>query len=72
MKLPQISGKELIKKLRKFDFVVTRQKVSHVRPKKNIGEKIIKITLPNHKSLKKRTLNQIIKSAGLTREEVFS
>jgi len=31
MKLPQISGKELIKILTKFDFYVVRQKGSHVR-----------------------------------------
>jgi len=72
MKLPQISGKELIKKLRKFGFVVTRQKGSHIRLEKNIKEKTIKITIPNHPQLKKGTLHQIIKSSGLSLEEVFS
>ncbi len=38
MKLPQISGKELIKILRKFGFVVTRQKGSHIRLEKNTDE----------------------------------
>ena len=71
MKLPQISGKELIKKLRKFGFVVTRQKGSHVRLEKNTEVKTIKITVPNHPILKKGTLSQIIKSTELTLEEVF-
>lgn len=43
MKLPQISGRELIKKLAKFGFVVVRQKGSHIRLEKNTQEKIIKI-----------------------------
>ncbi|OIO40987.1 hypothetical protein COU56_02760 [Candidatus Pacearchaeota archaeon CG10_big_fil_rev_8_21_14_0_10_31_9] len=72
MKLPQISGKELIKKLRKFGFVVTRQKGSHIRLEKNLENKTIKITVPNHPNLKLGTLHQIIKSAELTSEELFS
>ena len=72
MKLPQISGKELIKKLKRFGFVVTRQKGSHIRLEKNMKEKTIKITIPNPPLLKKGTLNQIIKSTGLTLEEVFA
>ena len=72
MKLPQISGKELIKKLRKFGFVVTRQRGSHIRLEKNTKDKTIKITIPNHPNLKKGTLNQIIKSTGLNLKEVFA
>lgn len=72
MKLPQISGKELIKKLMKFGFVVTRQRGSHVRLEKNTKEKTIKITVPNHPLLKKGTLNSIIKASELKEEEIFT
>tara|TARA_Y100000310_G_scaffold337552_1_gene424889 strand:- start:227 stop:445 length:219 start_codon:yes stop_codon:yes gene_type:complete len=72
MKLPQISGIELIKKLRKFGFVVIRQKGSHIRLEKNTKEKTIKITVPNHKLLKKGTLHNILKASELNEEEVFS
>ena len=72
MKIPQISGKELIKRFMRLGFVVTRQKDSHIRLEKNILEKTIKITIPNHLLLKKGTLHNIIKSAGLTLEEVFN
>ncbi|MBI2044892.1 type II toxin-antitoxin system HicA family toxin [Candidatus Pacearchaeota archaeon] len=72
MKLPQISGKELIKKIMRFGFVVTRQKGSHIRLEKNTPERTIKITVPNHSLLKKGTLHNIIKSAGLTLEEIFA
>jgi len=34
MKLPQISGIELIKKLKKLGFVVVRQRGSHIRLEK--------------------------------------
>lgn len=70
MKLPQISGKEIIKILRKNGFVVVRQKGSHIRLEKNTPEGTIKITVPNHPVLKKGTLHQIIKASGL-REEDF-
>ena len=71
MKLPQISGKELIKKLMNLGFVVVRQRESHIRLEKNTREKTIKITIPNHPVLKKGTLNQIIKSTELSFEEIF-
>jgi len=72
MKLPQISGKELVKKLMKNGFVVTRQRGSHIRIEKNTKDRTIKITIPNHSLIKKGTLNRIIKDSGLTSEEVFS
>ena len=71
MKLPQISGKELINKLRKFGFVVVRQHGSHIRLEKNTENNTIKITIPNHQNLKKGTLNQILKSANLSPEDIF-
>ena len=71
MKLPQISGKELIKKLLRCGFIVTRQKGSHIRLEKNTKEKIIKITVPHHPLPKKGTLNSIIKASELKTEEIF-
>lgn len=69
MKLPIISGLELIKRLKRAGFIATRQKGSHVRLEKFDGEKTIKITVPLHSEMKKGTLNRIIKDAGLTHEE---
>ena len=65
MKIPQISGIELIKILRKNGFVVVRQKGSHIRLEKNTDKGTIKITVPNHPSLKKGTMHHILKAAGL-------
>ncbi len=69
MKLPLISGLEVIKRLKKIGFIATRQKGSHVRLEKFDGEKPIKLTVPLHSELKKGTLNRIIKDAGLSLEE---
>ncbi|MFH1316123.1 MAG: type II toxin-antitoxin system HicA family toxin [Candidatus Woesearchaeota archaeon] len=69
MKLPLISGLNVIKRLKKAGFIATRQKGSHVRLEKFDGEKTIKITVPLHPEIKKGTLNRIIKDAGLTSEE---
>ncbi len=71
MKIPQISGKEFIKKLMRQGFVITRQKGSHIRLEKNTKDKTIKLTVPNHPILKKGTLHQIIKSSELSQEEIF-
>ncbi len=72
MKLPQISGKELVKKLKEHGFVVVRQKGSHIRLEKNTVEGTIKITIPNHALLKKGTLHHILKTTGLDIKEIFN
>ncbi|MDO8563712.1 MAG: type II toxin-antitoxin system HicA family toxin [Nanoarchaeota archaeon] len=71
MKLPQISGIELIKRLRRFGFVITRQRGSHVRLEKNLPEKTIKITVPAHNVLKKGTLHHILKDAEINPEDIL-
>ena len=69
MKLPLLSGIEVIKRLKKAGFIATRQKGSHVRLEKYADGTTIKITVPIHSELKKETLNRIIKDAGLTLEQ---
>lgn len=70
MRLPQISGKELIKILIKFGFIVVRQKGSHVRLEKITPEETIKLTIPMHNKLKKGTLSQIIKDSKIDGKEL--
>jgi predicted RNA binding protein YcfA (HicA-like mRNA interferase family) len=71
MKLPILSGLEVIKRLNKVGFIATRQKGSHVRIERFAEGKMIKLTVPLHKELKKGTLKRIITDAGLT-VEAFS
>ena len=59
MKLPLISGIKVIKRLKRAGFIATRQKGSHVRLEKYVGNKTIKITVPLHSELKKGTLSTL-------------
>lgn len=54
-----MSGEKLAKLLRRFGFEITRQTGSHIRLTTTIREEI-HITIPKHKNLKIRTLNNII------------
>ena len=68
--LPVVSGKKLIKALRKYGFWVERQKGAHVRLKYKSIDKTVKLTVPLHDPLKKGTLNRILKDAGISAEEI--
>lgn len=58
------SGRQVVKALRRCGFVVDHQRGSHIFLH-NL-DKNISVIVPNHKELKKGTLNNIIKKAGLT------
>ena len=72
MKLPLVSGKDIIKLLQKEGFAVTRQKGSHVSLHKKIGNKTMLVVVPVKEEVKKGTLLSIIKQAGMTREEFIN
>ncbi len=67
MKLPVVSGAETVKALTRAGFVVV--KGSHVRLEKETPEGVIKLTVPLHRTLKKKTLHLTLKAAGITVEE---
>lgn len=70
MKLPTLSGKEMVKILSKFGFTVLDQKGSHVimyGEKDGIKRKPV---VPQHPEIAKGTLLSILKQAGLTREDL--
>ena len=60
MKIPRdVSGDELVKLIRKFDYEITRQTGSHIRlTTTEFGEH--NITIPKHKSIRIGTLNNIL------------
>lgn len=62
MKIPRnLSGKELIKKLEKLGYEVTRQVGNHVRLTIRVNE-THHITIPIHKPIKVGTLSAILTS----------
>ena len=71
-KLPQISGKKLCQILEKEGFSLARQTGSHRIYQKQTEEEVITIPVPVHSNrpLKKGTLLNILKKAGITREKI--
>ena len=62
------SGSQLIKALRRIGFVVDHQRGSHIFMH-NL-ERNISVIIPNHKEIKKGTLNNIIKKVGISIDEL--
>ena len=59
-KLPVVSGRDLIKFLKKLDYEVVRQRGSHVRLRKETEFGVHNITIPYHEEIAKGTLNAIL------------
>jgi predicted RNA binding protein YcfA (HicA-like mRNA interferase family) len=60
-KLVRISGEELIKLLQKENFVLVRQKSSHVRLRKEADNTCF-VTVPLHTEIDRGTLRNILRS----------
>lgn len=70
MKLPIISGNQILKLLQKEGFTITRQKGSHISLHKKLDDgSTILVVVPRKSEIKKGTLLSIIKQARMTREE---
>ncbi|ODS42656.1 MAG: hypothetical protein MSIBF_04965 [Candidatus Altiarchaeales archaeon IMC4] len=67
-KLPVLSGRELIKALRKIGFSPVRQKGSHIILERYGQDGRKGLVVPDHKEIDKGTLVEIIRQAGLTRD----
>ena len=68
-KLPRLSDQEVIKILSKIDFTIARQKGSHIILTKQTKEGKKSVVVPNHKEIDRGTLLEIIRQAGLKKEE---
>ncbi|MFQ3675461.1 MAG: type II toxin-antitoxin system HicA family toxin [Endomicrobiia bacterium] len=70
MKLPVISGDEVIRILKKIEYEQIRQRGSHAVLQKLLEEgKTKTVIVPLHKELTKGTLRSVIRQAGITVEE---
>lgn len=69
-KVPILNYDQVIKALRRNGWVVVRQRGSHVRLHKETAQKILKITIPAHRPIKRSTLSHILKQAQLSVEEL--
>jgi predicted RNA binding protein YcfA (HicA-like mRNA interferase family) len=64
-RLPQVSGRALIKLLHSLGYETVRQKGSHVRLRKITAVGQHNLTVPDHKILAKGTLNDILTLVSL-------
>lgn len=64
-RLPQVSGKNLIKLLQSLDYVIVRRKGSHVRLRKMTTAGEHNLTVPDHRILAKGTLSDILSSVSI-------
>lgn len=72
-KLPQIGGHDLCKSLEKDGFIFVRQTGSHKIYQKQTeeGKKTIPVPVHSNRPLKKGTLSNILKKAGISKEKLI-
>ena len=68
--LPAISGRQLVRTLRRAGFVELRQKGSHVAMEKRTSEGCWRTVVPLHREIRPGTLSDILKQTGLTKEDL--
>jgi len=66
--LPRISGREVVKALRKIGYEQDWQKGSHIVLRQSVAP-YRRIVVPDHHEVAKGTLRAIIRAAGLTVQE---
>ncbi len=72
MKLPVLSGRELIWFLIANGFEAVSQTGSHVRMKRRVENAVWVTVVPLHKALDPGTLLGILRQTGLSREELIA
>jgi predicted RNA binding protein YcfA (HicA-like mRNA interferase family) len=70
-RLPSISGERLVRALQRAGFVVLRQRGSHVSLEKREGDKVLRTVVPQHSTLAKGTLSDILKQTGVTLDQLL-
>lgn len=71
VKLPIVSGSEVIHALQRIGFEIVGQKGSHVRLKKKTSKETRIAIVPLHDELTPGTLLSVIRQSGLTKEELI-
>jgi predicted RNA binding protein YcfA (HicA-like mRNA interferase family) len=64
-KVPTLPYTSIIKALQRDGWTVVRQRGSHIRLQKHLGDELLKITVPAHRPVKRSTLAHILKQARL-------
>ena len=64
-KVPSLSYKKVIAALKRDNWIVVRQRGSHIRLEKKLPDETLKITVPAHQPIKRSTLAKIIKQSRM-------
>jgi predicted RNA binding protein YcfA (HicA-like mRNA interferase family) len=64
-KVPSLSYKKILAALERDDWIIVRQRGSHVRLEKKLPDETLKITVPAHRPVKRSTLAKILKQAKI-------
>lgn len=64
-KVPNLSYIQIVRALQRAGWTVVRQRGSHIRLQKHIGDEVLKIIVPAHRPVKSSTLSHILKQARL-------
>jgi len=64
-RVPSLAYSEIIRALQRDGWTVVRQRGSHIRLHKRMGDELLKITVPAHRPVKRSTLAHILKQAQL-------
>ena len=68
-KVPSLPYTRIIHALQRDGWTVVRQKGSHIRLHKRLGDDFLKLTVPAHRPVKRSTLAHIVKQAQLAVEQ---
>jgi len=69
VKVPSLSYIEIVRALQRGGWTVVRQRGSHIRLQKRIGDELLKLTVPAHRPVKRSTLAHLLKQAHLELDE---
>ena len=67
IKIPQVSGREIVKALKKIGYEIDHQTGSHIILRHFLPP-YKRVSVPDHKEIAKGTLKSILRQTGLTNE----
>ena len=67
-KVPSLPYMAIVKALQRDGWTVVRQRGSHIRLQKHVGDDLLKLTVPAHRPVKRSTLAHILKQARIDPE----
>lgn len=70
--VPSLPYTQIVRALQRDGWTVVRQRGSHIRLHKRVGEELLKLTVPAHRPVKRSTLAHILKQARLDLEQFLA